>query len=88
MYDIILLTKGCMEFDKLACFIADGIAWDWMNEKLYWADASTDRIEVYDPSTRYRKVLINTGSNTNPADIIVDPNNGYVSVNNYRFMLA
>ena len=61
---------------SLFWFIADGLAWDWINEKLYWADAGTDRIEVYDPSTRHRKVLLNTGSNTNPADIIVDPNNG------------
>ena len=56
--------------------VADGIAWDWINEKLYWADAGTDKIEVYDPNTRNRKVLINTGSSTNPSDIIVDPNNG------------
>ena len=59
---------------------ADGLAWDWINEKLYWADASTRRIEVYDPSSTNRKVLFNTGSNTNPADLIVDPNNGQVDV--------
>ena len=59
----------------IAC-CADGLAWDWINEKLYWADASTDRIEVYDPTTRNRKLLFNTGLNTNPADIIIDPNNG------------
>ena len=61
-------------------FVADGLAWDWINEKLYWADVSTRRIEVYDPSSRYRKVLFNTGSNTEPADIVVDPNNGYYSL--------
>ncbi len=70
--DTIEMHIGILLF---AC-CADGLAWDWINEKLYWADASTDRIEVYDPTTRDRKVLFNTGSNTNPADIIVDPNNG------------
>ena len=64
-----------------SCFVADGLAWDWVNEKLYWADAGTNKIEVYDPANTNRRVLINTGSNTDPADIIVDPNNGYVIVN-------
>lgn len=54
-------------------FSSDGIAWDWVNEKLYWTDYCDDDIEVYEQSTGYRKVLINTGSNTSPKDIIVDP---------------
>ena len=54
-------------------YFADGIAWDWINEKLYWTDYCDNDIEVFDPSSGYRKVLINTGSNTDPSDIIVDP---------------
>lgn len=75
MYDVL---SQLWNLHSLSYSLADGLAWDWINEKLYWADASTDQIEVYDPKTRNRKVLISTGSNSNPADIIVDPNNGYV----------
>ena len=55
---------------------AEGLAWDWINEKLYWTDSNLRKIEVYDPVTEDRKLLFNTGSNTNPADIILDPING------------
>ena len=48
-----------------------------MNEKLYWTDYCEDHIEVYDPVTLDRRVLITTG--TNPFAIIVDPGTGYVS---------
>lgn len=47
-----------------------------MNEKLYWTDYCQDKIEVFDPVTQYRRVLITTG--TNPFAIIVDPGTGYV----------
>ncbi len=52
------------------------LAWDWINQKLYWTNSNLRKIEVYDPVTEYRKVLLNTGSNTNPLDIVLDPNNG------------
>lgn len=52
----------------------EGLAWDWVNEKLYWTDSCQDHIEVYDPVTLYRRVLITTG--TNPFAIIVDPSTG------------
>ena len=57
-------------------YLAEGIAWDWINEKLYWTDSIQNKIEVYDPDTGYRKLLFSTGSNTDPADIVLDPNNG------------
>ena len=53
--------------------LLDDIAWDWVNEKLYWTDECYNRIEVYDPKTANRKVLIETGSNSNPRGIVVDP---------------
>ena len=53
----------------------EGLAWDWVNEKLYWTDACEDEIEVYDPVTQHRRQLISTGSN--PVAIIVDPVTGY-----------
>lgn len=54
----------------------DGLGWDWVNQKLYWTDQQYKRIEVLDPSTNGRKVLIATGVNSNPRNIIVDPNTG------------
>jgi len=54
----------------------EGIAWDWINENLYWTDSGTNKIEVYNPQSGIRKLLIETGSNSNPADITLDPNNG------------
>jgi DNA-binding beta-propeller fold protein YncE len=50
----------------------DGLAWDWINEKLYWTDYCQDDIEVYDPTTGYRAVLFNTGL-IEPHAIVVDP---------------
>ena len=55
-------------------FHSEGLAWDWVNEKFYWTDHCQDEIEVYDPSTQNRRMLIRTG--TNPFSIIVDPGTG------------
>jgi len=57
-------------------YSTDGLAWDWVNQKMYWTDECNDQIEVYDPSTSTRKVLIETGTNSNPRAIVVDPVNG------------
>lgn len=51
----------------------DGIAWDWVNKKLYWTDASERDIEVYEPSTGRRKLLVHTGVGSIPRAIVVDP---------------
>lgn len=51
----------------------EGLAWDWVNKKLYWVDPCADDIEVYDPETGHRKILINTGTGSDPRDIVVDP---------------
>lgn len=53
-----------------------GLAWDWVNQKLYWTDYCDNDIEVYDPVTRGRRVLFRTGL-SNPYGIVVDPTNGY-----------
>ena len=60
----------------------DGLAWDWVNEKLYWTDNCDDDIEVYDPATGYRRVLIETGLSI-PTNIVVDPGNRYVATQGY-----
>ena len=54
--------------------IIEGLAWDWISEKLYWTDHCEDEIEVYDQVTGYRRVLFTTG--TSPYAIIVDPGTG------------
>ena len=55
----------------------EGLAWDWVNEKLYWSDACDNDIEVYDPRTGDRQVLIHTGSTSDPRQIVLDPVNRY-----------
>ena len=52
---------------------AGGLAWDWVNRKLYWTDATDNDIEVLDPLTAQRKVLLSTGNETDPWAIVVDP---------------
>ena len=52
---------------------AGGLAWDWVNRKLYWTDATDNDIEVLDPLTTQRKVLLSTGNGTDPWAIVVDP---------------
>ena len=56
----------------------DGLAYDWVTDKLYWTDACTDQIEVYDIANDDRKVLITTGSGSAPRGIVVDPGTGLV----------
>ena len=53
----------------------DGLAWDWVNRKLYWTDAADNDIEVIDPVTNHRKLLISTGNTTDPRAIVLDPQN-------------
>lgn len=52
----------------------DGLAWDWMNSKLYWTDSKGYEIEVFDILTGHRRTLIDTGIKSIPRGIIVDPN--------------
>ena len=58
--------------------LLDDIAWDWINEKMYWTDSCARDIEVYDPATAYRRVLFNssTAGSVNPRGIVVDPTTG------------
>lgn len=52
----------------------DGIAWDWLNKKLYWSDSEHREIEVLDPISGDRMQLVATGQDTIPRDVAVDPN--------------
>ena len=53
---------------------SDGIAWDWINKKLYWSDSQHREIEVLDPESGERMQLCETGQDTIPRDVAVDPN--------------
>lgn len=53
---------------------------DWVNDKIYFTDASLDIVGVYDPVSFYYKVLISTGSSTDVRAIVLDPNARYVCV--------
>lgn len=73
----------------------DGIAWDWVNKKLYWTDMGDRDLEVYDPFTGHRKVLLQFAGDSKPRAIVLDPNTRYnawlmtiqiLSVFPYRFM--
>ena len=57
--------------------LLDGLAWDWINEKMYWTDYCDQDIEVYDPIMDYRIILINTNL-SEPHAIVVDPTTKYV----------
>jgi len=57
------------------------VAWDWVNKKLYWTDPCASDIEVYDPETRYRRILYNSADGLRePSGIVVDPTTGYIIV--------
>ena len=53
----------------------DGLAWDWVNKKLYWTDAEDKDIEVYDAVHQHRKKLIQKGPTAKPRAIVLDPAN-------------
>ena len=57
-------------------YYIDGIAWDWINEKLYWTDYSYHKIEVYRPSSNDRRVLFDSATVSSPRGIVVDPTTG------------
>ena len=55
------------------CTYAGGLAWDWVNQKLYWTDGFNHAIEVFDPHTEQRTVLISTERCSIPRGLEVDP---------------
>ncbi len=55
----------------------DGLACDWLGNKLYWTDSETNRIEVSDLDGDNRKVLFWRDLDQ-PRAIALDPLNGYV----------
>ena len=62
-----VITTGLVSPDGLAC--------DWLGNKLYWTDSETNRIEVADLNGDNRKVLFWQGLDQ-PRAIALDPRNG------------
>ena len=61
--------KYCEPFSR---FLTASVAVDWINDKIYWSDESTSRIEVAELSGSNRKTLIAT-SLQYPRGLVVDP---------------
>lgn len=55
----------------------DGIAFDWMTNKLYFTDEVLDIIGAVDFVSLNATILIRTGADTRPRAIVLDPNAGY-----------
>ncbi len=53
----------------------DGLACDWMGNKLYWTDSETNRIEVSELDGTYRKVLFWRDLDQ-PRAVALDPTRG------------
>ncbi len=52
---------------------SDGLAVDYTTNKLYITDAGLDVIIVFDPNLLLYKTLVNTGPETQPRGIVLDP---------------
>ncbi|XP_074659791.1 low-density lipoprotein receptor-related protein 6-like [Tubulanus polymorphus] len=64
-----VITTGLVSPDGLAC--------DWIGNKLYWTDSETNRIEVSNFDGSYRKVLYWQNLDQ-PRAIALDPRHGYI----------
>ena len=58
---------------KLKNSLTDGIAVDWVNEKLYWTEATVGEVLVMDIVQRQRIKLINNYDGSTTRAIAVDP---------------
>ena len=54
-------------------YFSDGIAWDWITKKVYWTDAEERDIEVLDPTSGDRNILIKNELGSIPRAIVLDP---------------
>ena len=56
----------------------EGIAVDWINNKLYWTDVQTRWIGVMDLNTRFYKALLVSEADASPREIAVDSTTRYI----------
>lgn len=48
---------------------------DWVNNKIYFTDEGLNIVGVFDPVYLHYKVLIQTGTLSEPRAIVLDPGN-------------
>lgn len=62
------------------CLFLDGVAWDWVNYKLYWttsgSSTANSTVEVMDLQTGQRKTLYTINDGTQARGIVLDPLRG------------
>ena len=59
------------------CYSVDGMAVDWISNKLYYTDSALDIVAVLDPVHFLYRVLIQAEPSTNLRAIVLDPNTRY-----------
>ena len=87
LYNYTYIHSNNNDYFDIYSNCTDGVAWDWVNKKLYWTDAGHNTIEVFDQATGQRMTLINTGRDSNPRGLVVDPTTRfdlYILVNRYQ----
>ena len=63
----------------LNCINADGIAVDWISDKLYFHDPCYDHIGVLDLASNLQKILANDTDTHHIIYMVVDPTTRYRS---------
>ena len=60
---------------KIFLRFSEDIAIDWISDKIYWTDNALDAISVMSIEGGFYKIIVDTGANTIPRSIVVDPIN-------------
>lgn len=58
---------------------SDGLAVDWINNKVYFTDAGLNIVGVFDPVGLHYRVLVQSEATAEPRAIVLDPNSRQVS---------
>ncbi len=69
VHAIIRIAHACL-------FSPDGLAIDWLTNKLYWSEATPETISVLDLDRGYRRTLFSLPESSIPRGIALDPVNG------------
>ena len=60
-----------------AIYYPDGLAVDWISNKIYFTDVDLGVVGVFDPVNFHYKVLLKLSIDEQPRSIVLDPNNRY-----------